>query len=178
MDGTSILPDKDFRAAIFPPSMQRWHDNPTMRIHPSRPWGLYLVTFISAVCAAASAVFWVLGNHRVSDQRAPKIPIVSTSVVPDIQTVARALGGGGVVSAATAPTSSMQFQLLGVVAGPAGKGLALLAVGNAPPRAYAVGAGLGDGQVLQSVSVRGVKIGKTVQGEATLELSLPKPTGA
>ena len=100
------------------------------------------------------------------------------SGVPDVQTLVRALGGGGVAAAAIAPAPSMQFQLLGVVAGPVGKGLALLVVGNAPPKAYPVGAHLGDGQVLQSVSVRGVKIGNTVQGETTVELILPKPTGA
>jgi general secretion pathway protein C len=59
-----------------------------------------------------------------------------------------------------------------------GAGLALLVVGNAPPKAYAVGAALGDGQVLQAVSARGVKIGSTLQGKTTVELALPQPTGA
>ena len=146
--------------------------------HPSRPWGLYLTTFISALCAAASAVYWVLGTLGASAQRAPKAPPVSVTVAPDAQTLARALGGGKAAVAEAAPAPSTQVQLLGVVAGPVGKGLALLVVGNAPPKAYTVGAALGDGQVLQSVSARGAKIGSTLRGEPTVELSLPKLTGA
>jgi general secretion pathway protein C len=66
---------------------------------------------------------------------------------------------------------------LGVVCGPVGKGLALLVVGNASPKAYTVGAALGDGQVLQSVSARGAKIGNTLQGKTTVELRLPALAG-
>jgi len=149
-----------------------------MPMHQSRPWGLYLATFISALCAAASAAFWALGTLAVSEQRAQKASPISQAAAPDAQTLARILGGGAVPAAEAPPNPVTQFQLLGVVAGPMGAGLALLVVGNAPPKAYAVGAALGDGQVLQAVSARGVKIGSTLQGKTTVELALPQPTGA
>jgi len=149
-----------------------------MRMYQSRPWGLYLATFTSALCAAASAAFWALGTLDVSGQHGPKALPISEAVAPDAQTLAHSLGGGAVAAAETAPNPSTQYQLVGVVAGPMGKGLALLVVGNAPPKAYAVGTALGDGQVLQSVSARGATIGSTLGGQATVELALPKPPGA
>lgn len=97
---------------------------------------------------------------------------------PDAKELARALGGDLVVQSKPVESTSTQYQLLGVVAGPVGKGYALLVVGSAPPKTYTVGAALGDGQVLQSVSVRGARIGPSLQGEATVELSLPKLPGA
>ena len=100
------------------------------------------------------------------------------SAAPEAKDLARALGGDLVAQAKPVETTSTQYQLLGVVAGPVGKGYALLVVGAAPAKAYTVGAAVGDGQVLQSVSARGARIGRTLQGEAAVELSLPKPPGA
>lgn len=148
-----------------------------MSTQTSRPWGLYLFTFLTALAAAASAAFWVLGAMAVPQVSLSSTILFAAAAPPDARALARPLGGGLAVDAKAAPAVSTQYQLLGVVAGPVGKGYALLVVGNAPPKTFAVGAAVGDGQVLQSVSARGAKIGSSLQGDALAELSLPKPSG-
>jgi len=148
-----------------------------MATQHSRPWGLYLTTFAAALLAAASAVFWVLGTLGASAQGRAGAPLVASLAAPDTKNLARALGGGLALQSKPAETTSTQYQLLGVVAGSVGKGYALLVVGSAPPKAYTVGSAVGEGQVLQSVSARGAKIGNALQGDVTIELSLPKPPG-
>ena len=143
----------------------------------SRPWALYLVTFLAALLAAASAAYWVLGVAGVAGRPSPRASVLTAPTAPDAKDLARALGGDLALQAKPVETTSTQYQLLGVVAGPVGKGYALLVVGSAPPKAYTVGAALGEGQVLQSVSARGAKIGSSLQGVATIELTLPKPAG-
>ncbi len=135
------------------------------------------MTFVTALLAAASAVYWVLGVAGVAGQRTPVTSTPIEPAAPDAKDLARALGGALAPQAKPAEAISTQYQLLGVVAGPVGKGYALLAVDGAPPKTYAVGAALGDGQVLQSVSARGAKIGSTLQGDAAVELALPKLPG-
>ena len=143
-----------------------------------RPWALYLTTFLTALLAAASVVYWALGVAGVAGQQTPRASVLVGSAAPDAKDLARALGGDLAVQSKPVETTSTQFQLLGVVAGPVGKGYALLVVGSAPPKAYTVGSALGDGQVLQSVSARGARIGPSLQGDATVELSLPNLPGA
>jgi general secretion pathway protein C len=137
-----------------------------------------LVTFVTALLAAASAVYWVLGIAGVAGQRSQAAAVLAGPSAPEAKDLARALGGDVALQAKPVETTSTQYQLLGVVAGPVGKGYALLVVGGAPPKAYTVGTALGDGQVLQSVSARGARIGSTLQGETAVELSLPKLPGA
>jgi len=148
-----------------------------MSAQASRPWGLYFTTFLAALLAAGSVVFWVMGTLGVSGPELRGSPQAGGLSAPDTQTLARALGGGLQVQAPQTVNTSTQYQLLGVVAGPVGAGYALLGVDGAPPKTYRVGDALGDGQVLQSVNTRGAKLGPRLQGEATLELSLPKPSG-
>jgi general secretion pathway protein C len=143
----------------------------------SRPWTLYALTFLTALFAAASAVYWVLGIASLANQHSPSAPVDRTAPAPDTKDLARALGGKPLAPSNTPVAETTQYQLLGVVAGPVGKGYALLAVGSAAPKAYTVGAAVGEGLVLQSVSARGAKIGATLQGPATVELALPKPHG-
>ena len=143
-----------------------------------RPWALYLLTFVTALLATASAVYWVLGIAGVAGQRSQAAAVLAGPSAPEVKDLARALGGDVALQAKPVETTSTQYQLLGVVAGPVGKGYALLVVGGAPPKAYTVGTALGDGQVLQSVSARGARIGSTLQGETAVELSLPKLPGA
>ena len=165
-------------SASNPPlSAGKFPDNGAMLLASSRPWALHLVTFVTALLAAASAVYWALGLAGVVGQQMQATSVMVASPAPDAKDLARALGGGLVAQSKPAPNTNTQYQLLGVVAGPVGKGYALLAEGGAPAKTYAVGAALGGGQVLQSVSVRGAKIGSTQQGDTVVELSLPKPPG-
>lgn len=144
-------------------------DNPRMSSFSPRPLALYLATFLTALLAAASAVYWVLGVADVAGQHTPRASILVGSVAPDTKDLARALGGDIAPQTKPVETTSSQYQLLGVVAGPVGKGIALMAIGNAPPKAYRVGSTLEGGQVLQSVSKRGALLGTT-------QLELPQLT--
>lgn len=132
-------------------------------------WRVRWTTFVAALLAAASAVFWTLGTTSATKQPEPKPELVSSAPVSDASALARALGGGLVSAGPAASTTATQYQLLGVVAGPVGKGIALMAIGNAPPKAYRVGSTLEGGQVLQSVSTRGALLGTT-------QLELPQLT--
>jgi general secretion pathway protein C len=149
-----------------------------MSTAPRRPWALYLLTFLTALLAAASAAYWALGLAGVAGQGAPRASVLYNPAAADTKVLARALGGDLAQQVQAVQATSTQYQLLGVVAGPVGKGYALLSVGGAAPKAYTVGAALADGQVLQSVSARGARIGSSLQGETSIELSLPKPAGS
>ncbi len=89
--------------------------------------------------------------------------------------VARVLGV--VPQAASSPAApvvtGIQYSLSGVVAANAPDGAALIAVNGQPPRPYRVGASVEGGLVLQSVTRRGARLGASVDGPVTVELSLP-----
>jgi len=148
-----------------------------MHASQARSWTLYALTFTVAVLAGASAVYWVLSTQSIAQRGLQAAPVEWMGDGPAAIELARALGGKPVAPASTPAPASTQYQLVGVVAGPVGKGYALLAVGSAAPKAYTVGSAIGEGLVLQSVSARGAKMGLTLHGPATLELALPKPHG-
>lgn len=125
--------------------------------------------------AGVSAVYWVLGTAGSASERPPMVSVSPYPNEPATIELAHALGGKPLASASAPATESTPYQLLGVVAGPVGKGYALLVVGSAAPKAYMVGTVLREGLILQSVSARSAKIGATLQGPTTLELVLPKP---
>jgi len=135
------------------------------------------MTFSVALLAGASAVYWALSTASLASQRVPAASLDPKMEGPDAKDLARTLGGKSNAPESATAVPSTQYQLLGVVAGPVGKGYALLVVGSAAPKAYTVGTALADGLVLQSVSARGAKLGATVQGPTTLELALPQPRG-
>lgn len=143
----------------------------------NRPWALYLITFLTALLAAACAVYWMLGLTGVAGQRMQAASVVAAPPASDAKELARALVGGPASTAKEPEAVSIQYQLLGVVAGPVGKGYALLAIGGAAPKSFTVGSEVGNGQVLQSVSSRSAKIGSPLSGETAVELSLPKIPG-
>ena len=143
----------------------------------SRPWTPYVLTFLLALLAGACVVYWVLSTMGVANQSPQTAAVELKSGDSDAKDLVRALGGKPAASSSAPSVPSTQYQLLGVVAGPVGKGHALLVVGSAAPKAYTVGSALGEGLILQSVSARGAKIGMSMQGPATVELALPKPHG-
>ncbi len=135
------------------------------------------MSFGSALLAGASTVYWVLGLMSLPHQHMPAAMALAAPDDSSSKDLARALGGKAQAPASTAAAPSTQYQLLGVLAGPVGQGYALLAIGSAAPKAFTVGAALGEGMVLQSVSARGAKLGVSLQGPTTIELALPKPHG-
>jgi general secretion pathway protein C len=98
----------------------------------------------------------------------------------DTASVARVLGARP--EAAQAPVvpvaTATQYSLSGVVATNAPGGAALIAVNGQLPRPYRVGASLEGGLVLQAVTRRTARLGASVDGPTTVELSLPENPAA
>lgn len=93
----------------------------------------------------------------------------------DPVSVARVLGALPDVAQmpAVPVVASIQYGLSGVAAARPPDGAALISVNGQPPRPYRVGASLEGGLVLQSVSRRGARLGASLNGPATVELTLP-----
>jgi general secretion pathway protein C len=142
-----------------------------------------LLTLTLWALVLACAVFWGL---RVFAPR--------TAVPAEAQMPARTVALGGelrrLLGTSVADTDdededldegSGRFHLLGVVA-PRGashstQGVALIAVGDQPPKAWRTGATLEGDAVLLAVGQRSVQIGPR-GGPATTELTLPDPSAA
>lgn len=139
-----------------------------------------LLSFGVWALVAAAAMFWGL-----------KLSVGGTSLPAQAQTPARgpALGGewrrllGDSASAAAddeedGPAGSDRFRLLGVVAprgaGASSQGVAVIAVGDQPARAWRTGAVIDGDTVLLSVDRRSASLGPR-GGPATTELTLPEP---
>ena len=140
-----------------------------------------LSAFVIWALVAATAVFWGLRLFV----RAPTAPSYAVAVGESDATrgdLSRLLGAAPVaqVALATAPPESSRFKLLGIVAPKNGTsdaarvpyGVALIAVDGKMPKAYAVGARVDGDLVLQTVSLRTVKIASG-PGAAPITLELP-----
>lgn len=139
--------------------------------------GPALVAGVLWLAAGLSAGYWALQALG----RSPVTPLAVTapaSIQVDSLAVARVLGDQPVASAAPAAPTGTQYQLQGVVAATAAGGAALIAVNGQPPRPYRVGAALEGGLVLQAVSRRSVRLGASMSGPATVELTLPESAAA
>lgn len=144
-----------------------------------------LWTFALWVLIAGSAVFWGL---RLFAQ--PQ-PVPAHAVLAQDTSVARGdlmrLLGSPPAPVVVAPEPVPQarpdsrFALLGVVSPQANRaqsgGVALIAVDGQPPRAFRVGAAVDGDMVLQSVHLRGARLGLR-DGPATVALDLPPPAPA
>ena len=134
-------------------------------------WWIRAVTFLVAVLVSGSAVWWGL----TLSNSAPWQP--SVSAAPPVQfdgaLLAQALGAGAATALPVPAAAPLAIQLLGVVSGAGGKGHALLAVGDAPPKTYKVGSKLGEGLFLQSVGIRSAQVGSDMKGPARQVLELP-----
>ncbi len=151
-------------------------DSPSSLAAGRKPWPV-LAAGLLWLAAGLSAGYWVLlalGRTPVT----PVSAVASAVPVADPAAVGRALGSLPVASTtdgAPVPVAVVsRYALLGVVDGGQQRGAALLAVGGQPPRPYRVGAVVEDGVVLQSVSRRTVRLGATLDGPSTVELSVPE----
>jgi len=146
-------------------------DNPRMQWSVLQTWWIRAVTFLVAVLLSGSAVWWGL----TLSNSAPWQPSVSAAppVQFDVALLAQALGAGAATALPVPAAAPLAIQLLGVVSGAGGKGHALLAVGDAPPKTYKVGSKLGEGLFLQSVGIRSAQVGADMKGPARQVLELP-----
>ncbi|MGM9488703.1 hypothetical protein [Ideonella sp. YS5] len=136
-----------------------------------------LLTLAVWAVVLASAVFWGM-----------KIFASRTGVPPQAQMPTRTLAMGGelrrLLGTSEKPKevdeldTSDHFKLLGVVAprgaGHSPQGVALIAVGDEPPKAVRTGSVIDGDTVLLAVNQRSVQLGPR-GGPATTELSLPEP---
>lgn len=127
------------------------------------------------LAAGLSAGYWVL----LAWGRSPVTPVSAVApaqLVADSAAVARTLGAvPGVAPTGAVASAPPRYNLLGVVAAGHQDGAALIAVDGQPPRPYRVGAPLeGGGLVLQAVTRRAVRLGPSLEGPATIELTLPE----
>lgn len=141
--------------------------------------GPALVAGLLWLAAGLSAGYWVLQAMG----RSPVTPLPVSAPSPiqvDSLAVARVLGAQPVASASPAVpvATGTRYNLLGVVAASAAGGAALIGINGQPPRPYRVGAALEGGLVLQAVSRRSVRLGASMGGPATVELTLPESVAA
>lgn len=142
-----------------------------------------ITAFVVWGLVAAVAVFWGL-RLLVRPQPAPVHALAVGDSAVMRGDLGRLLGAAPVAASPDAPTApelSSRFKLIGLMApkqtalssAPAsGSGFALIAVDGKPPRAFAVGATLDSGLVLQAVSLRTASIGPA-QGAPSVKLELP-----
>lgn len=142
-----------------------------------------LLTLTLWALVLGSVVFWGM-----------KVFAPRTGVPPTAQTPARTLAMGGELRRLlgssevatddeedTLADASDRFHLLGVVAprgaGRSTQGVALIAIGDEPPKAWRTGSALDGDTVLLAVGPRSVQLGPR-GGPPTTELTLPDPSTA
>ena len=139
-----------------------------------------LLSFAVWALVAASALFWGL-RLFVTPTALPaqaRLPAQRVAMGGDLQ---RVLGMTAKADEPAASPGAERFHLLGVVwprgAEVSPQGVALIAVGDQPARAWRTGSAVDGETVLLSVSQRGVQLGPR-GGPATTTLSLPDPDRA
>lgn len=142
-----------------------------------------ITAFVVWGLVAATAVFWGL-RLLVQPQPAPAHALAVGDAAVMRGDLGRLLGTPAVATAnapQAAPELASRFKLIGVMAPKPAlaasaaaprHGYALIAVDGKPARAFAVGASLDSGLVLQEVSLRSASIGPA-QGTTALKLELP-----
>jgi general secretion pathway protein C len=138
-----------------------------------------LLTLAVWALVLASAVFWALKvfASRTGLPPGTQIPTPSLAMGGEL----RKLLGTSVkeVDEDEPVATSDRFHLLGVVAprgaGHSPQGVALIAVGDEPPKAWRTGSVIDGDTVLLAVNQRSVQLGPR-GGPATTELTLPEPT--
>lgn len=136
-------------------------------------WRVRVSTLILWAAAGACLVFWAL---RLATPAGAAIVAVAppAPVSVDLQALAQVLGAGPALPVAQAPAAPSRYTLLGLLAGrDSGRGGAVIGVNGQAAKAFAVGAQVDDGLVLQSVGVQEARLGPTRQGDATVTLDLP-----
>lgn len=145
-----------------------------MQTHVIANWSTKAVTFALALLAALSGTYWVLKSTQTNSVATATVVATPGTASLDPQAVARALGGGIAVLLPGSDKTAVQtaYVLVGVIAGGAQGGAALIAVDGKPPKPFRVGAVVDANLVLQSVGARRatLAVGSDGVGQITLEL--------
>jgi len=145
-----------------------------------QPWKLRLTTLVLWALAAASTVYWGLRLTALPHEHANTIIATAPTSEPltaDADAIARLLGGNqsppkSTVSSSQSPATS-RFVLKGILAGSSTQsGAALIAINGQPAKPYRIGAEIAPGLVLQSLSKRQARLGKSMQEAEILVLDI------
>jgi general secretion pathway protein C len=134
-----------------------------------------LLSFAIWALAALSAVFWLTRLLARSDAAPAHTVTVNASTAVAAADLSRLLGSTRVMAdAPTPPAADTRYKLIGVVAprSAAATGLALIAVGDKPPRPVSLGGVVDGSLVLLAVNHRRAELGPA-GGVATVRLELP-----
>jgi len=137
-----------------------------------------LSAFVIWSLVAGAVLFWAL-RFGASPLQAPTHAVAVDRASPVRGDLARLFGAAPVVAQAAPVEAPSRFKLIGVMApksksaqGSGAYGLALIAIDGKPAKAFAVGASLDSGLVLQSVGWRTASVG-SAQGARGFVLELP-----
>jgi general secretion pathway protein C len=155
----------------------RFNHNHSMVTNSQNKWWCRCSTLVVWAVAAASIAWWGLRLTGASHAAlvAPS-PVLSADAVVDAGAVARLLGAVTVTAADAAPGAASRFSLLGIVAGAANQGAALIAIDGKPGRPYRVGSKVEEGLFLQSVEPRRARLAPSATGPASMLLEMPPLT--
>ncbi len=138
-------------------------------------WAVRLATLLVWAMAAASLAYWALKWVATPPAPSSAVSLPSAVALADPQKLAQLLGAVAAAPAAAAPsvTLASRFALVGVLAGRAGGGAALIAVDGKPPKPYRVGALVEEGLLVQSLKARQAVLAAGRDAPALLTLELP-----
>ena len=136
-------------------------------------WRVRVSTLILWAATGACLVFW--GLRLATPAGAAMVAVAPPGpVAVDLVALSSVLGAGPAAPAAQTPAAPSRYTLHGLLAGrDSGRGAAVIAVNGEPAKAFAVGAEVDKGLVLQSVGVQQARLGASRTGEATVTLELP-----
>lgn len=153
--------------------------NPFMQTRAPSRWWLRAVTLCLAGLATASASYWALKWSSSTPSPAGTVAAVPRVPNANSQSISRLMGASPTApTAATTPVADAnggRLKLIGVVAGRAERGYALISVDGKPARPIGVGGQVTEQLVLKSVAARSAALAPDRSGPATLTLELPKP---
>jgi general secretion pathway protein C len=134
-------------------------------------WAVGGSTFALWALVAASAVYW--GLKLAAPRGTAQAPVALRSApAVDPVAVARLLGYSPAAPAAVASVAS-RFALIGVVAGQAHGGAALIAVDGKPAKPFRVGTAVTESLLLQAVEPRRAILAPSMEAPAAVTLDLP-----
>ena len=135
-------------------------------------WWFRGITLTLWALAAGSAAWWGFRLVGSSPSPVPPPAAMATGAAVDSEAVARVLGAVAVESGPP-PAAASRFALLGVVAGRASQGAALISVDGKPGRPYRVGSKIEEGVFLQAVEPRRVRLAPAAGADASMVLEMP-----
>lgn len=150
-----------------------------MQTRAPSAWSLRLITLCLAALATASAGYWALKSVSTTPVGPAPAMAVTPGPTPNPQAITRLMGATPAstptAAAPAADANGGRLKLLGVVAGRADRGYALISVDGKPARPFGVGSQVTETLMLRSVAIRSAALAPDAKAPASVTLELPKP---